>query len=232
LAGNFLDLIFVARALADEPTDPRQFQDVINDTIPQLRRSRTTAEVSSILTRHLPDNNPFIDVPTFGMRGTNYRRAKYLLARLTAHVESRCKVDVGAEHYLDSLPVANRARVRQRRDPRPSHLSLTASTAGSTAPAALLGHRKLQRRTIRREDRLLLTSQRLAAILDPKNQRRNPSVRNSVTKNGLGTLFHSFGDHPEMMVVVESRGLLYQERCRQAWSAEPVGLPVHERCLG
>jgi hypothetical protein len=51
-------------------------------------------------------------------------------------------------------------------------------------------------------------------------------VRNFVTKNGLGTLFHSFGDHPEMMVVVESRGLLYQELCRQVWSAEAVGLPV------
>jgi hypothetical protein len=38
---------------------------------------------------------------------------------------------------------------------------------------------------------------RLAAILDPKSQRRNPSVRNFVTKNGLGSLFHSFGDHPK-----------------------------------
>lgn len=51
-------------------------------------------------------------------------------------------------------------------------------------------------------------------------------MRNFVTKNGLGALFHSFGDHPEMMAVVESRGLLYQELCRQVWSAEAVGLPV------
>jgi hypothetical protein len=29
-----------------------------------------------------------------------------------------------------------------------------------------------------------------------------------------------------MTVVVESRGLLYQELCRQIWSAEAVGLPV------
>jgi hypothetical protein len=42
----------------------------------------------------------------------------------------------------------------------------------------------------------------------------------------LGTLFHSFGDHPEMMTVVESRSLLYQQLCRQVWSAEAVGLPV------
>jgi hypothetical protein len=29
-----------------------------------------------------------------------------------------------------------------------------------------------------------------------------------------------------MTVVVENRGLLYQELCRQVWSAEAVGLPV------
>lgn len=51
-------------------------------------------------------------------------------------------------------------------------------------------------------------------------------MRSFVAKNGLSTLFHSFGDHPEMMVVVESRGLLYQELCRQVWSAEAVGLPA------
>ncbi len=44
--------------------------------------------------------------------------------------------------------------------------------------------------------------------------------------NDLGSLFHSFGDHPEMTVVVDSRGLLYQELCRQVWSAEAVGLAV------
>ena len=68
LAANFLDLMFVTRALADEPTDARQFQDVIDDAIPQLRHSRTVAEVSSILAQHLPDSDPFMDVPTFGMR--------------------------------------------------------------------------------------------------------------------------------------------------------------------
>ena len=51
-------------------------------------------------------------------------------------------------------------------------------------------------------------------------------MRNFVTKNGLANLFHSFGDHPGMTAVVDSRGLLYQELCRQVWSAEAVGLPV------
>jgi hypothetical protein len=166
LAAKFLDLMFVTRALADEPTDARQFQDVINDAIPQLRRSQTVAEVSSILTQHLPDNDPFMDVPTFGMRGTNYRQVKYMLARLTAYVESGCKVDVGAEHYLGSpYPwqvehvFANHPERYSAEIPRPGHLSLAASKAGRAAPAAVLGQRELQRRTIRREDRLLLTPQ-------------------------------------------------------------------------
>jgi len=51
-------------------------------------------------------------------------------------------------------------------------------------------------------------------------------VRNFVTRNGLGSLFHGFGDRPEMRVVVDSRSLLYKELCRQVWSAEAVGLPV------
>jgi hypothetical protein len=38
------------------------------------------------------------------MRGTNYRQVKYLLARLTAYVESGCKADVGAENYLVRQP--------------------------------------------------------------------------------------------------------------------------------
>jgi hypothetical protein len=104
LAANFLDLMFVTRALADEPTDARQFQGLINDMIPQLRRARTVEEVASIFTRQLPDDDPFAGVPIFGMRGTNYRQVKYLLARLTAYVESGCKADVGAENYLVRQP--------------------------------------------------------------------------------------------------------------------------------
>jgi len=43
-----------------------------------------------------------------------------------------------------------------------------------------------------------------AAILDPNSQRRNPSVRNFVTKNGLGSLFHSFGDDPGMAALSQA----------------------------
>jgi hypothetical protein len=233
LAANFLDLMFVTRALADEPTDARQFQDVINDLIPQLRRSRTMAEVSSILARHLPGNDPFMDVPTFGMRGTNYRQVKYLLARLTAYVESGCKADVGAEHYLDSpYPwqvehvFANHPERYSAEIPDPVTFRSLRARLGVLLLLPSSDNASFNDAPYDEKIGYYSRHNRLAAILDPKNQRRNPSVRNFVTKNGLGTLFHSFGDHPEMMVVVGSRGLLYQELCRQVWSAEAVGLPV------
>jgi hypothetical protein len=233
LAANFLDLTFVTRALADEPTDARQFQDVINNAIPQLRRSRTLAEVSSILTQHLPDNDPFLDVPTFGMRGTNYRQVKYMLARLTAYVDSGCKVDVGAEYYLDSpYPwqvehvFANHPERYSAEIPDPGTFRSLRARLGVLLLLPSSDNASFNDSPYDEKIGYYSRHNKLAAIFDPKNQRRNPSVRNFVAKNSLGALFHSFGDHPEMMAVVESRGLLYQELCRQVWSAEAVGLPV------
>lgn len=233
LAANFLDLMFVTRTLADEPTDARQFQDVIDDVIPQLRRSRTMAEITSILTQHLPDDDPFMDVPTFGMRGTNYRQVKYLLARLTAYVESGCKTDIGAEHYLDSpYPwqvehvFANHPERYSAEIPDPAAFRTLRARLGVLLLLPSSDNASFNDAPYDEKISYYSRHNRLAAILDPKSQRRNPNVRNFVTKNGLGTLFHNFGDHPKMRVVVESRGLLYQELCRQVWSAEAVGLPV------
>jgi hypothetical protein len=227
--------MFVTRVLADEPTDARQFEDVINDVIPKLRRSRTIAEVTSILARHLPDSDPFVDVPNFGMRGTNYRQVKYLLARLTAYVESGCKVNVGAEHYLDSpYPwqvehvFANHPERYSAEIPDPGTFRSLRARLGVLLLLPSSDNASFNDAPYDEKIGYYSRHNRLAAILDPTSQRRNPSVRSFVTKNGLDTLFHSFGDHPQMMAVVESRGLLYQELCRQVWSAEAVGLPVPE----
>jgi len=233
LAANFLDLMFVAQALADEPTDARQFQDLINDLIPQLRQAQTMAEVASVLTRQLPDNDPFAGVPVFGMRGTNYRQVKYLLARLTAYVESGCKVDLGAEHYLDSpYPwqvehvFANHPERYSAEIPDPDTFRSLRARLGVLLLLPSPDNASFNDAPYDEKISYYSRHNRLAAILDPNSQRRNPSVRNFVTKNDLGSLFHSFGDHPEMTDVVDSRGLLYQELCRQVWSAEAVGLPV------
>ena len=233
LAANFLDLLFVSQILADEPTDARQFQDLINDLIPQLRRSHTMAEVSSVLARCLPDNDPFIHVPIFGMRGTNYRQVKYLLARLTAYVESGCKVDLGAEHYLDSPHpwqvehvFANHPGRYEAEIPDPDVFRSLRARLGVLLLLPSPDNASFNDAPYDEKIGYYSRHNRLAAILDPNSQRRNPSVRNFVTKNSLGGLFHGFGNHPEMKVVVESRGLLYQELCRQVWSAEAVGLPI------
>jgi hypothetical protein len=233
LAANFLDLMFVARALADEPTDARQFREVINDAIPQLRGSRTMAQVSSILVRHLPNTDPFQDVPTFGMRGTNYRQVKYLLARLTAYVESSGKTRIGAEHYLDSLypwqvehVFANHPERYSAEIPDPVTFRSLRARLGVLLLLPPSDNASFNDAPYDEKIGYYSRHNRLAAILDPKNLQRNPTVRSFITKNGLANVFHGFGDHPEMTAVVESRGLLYQELCRQVWSDEAVGLPI------
>ena len=233
LAANFLDLMFVTRALADEPTDARQFQDVINDVIPQLRQSRTMADVASTLAQHLLDNDPFVEVPRFGMRGTNYRQVKYLLARLTAYVESGCKVDVGAEHYLDTPSAwqvehvfANHPERYSAEIPDPGTFRSLRARLGVLLLLPSSDNASFNDAPYDEKIGYYSRHNSLAAILDPNNQRRNPGVRKFVTKNSLSSLFHNFGDHPEMRVVVETRGLLYQKLCRQVWSPEAVGLPV------
>lgn len=115
-----------------------------------------------------------MDVPNFGMRGTNYRQVKYLLARLTAYVESGCKADVGAEHYLDSpYPwqvehvFANHPERYSAEIPDPGTFRSLRARLGVLLLLPSSEGRELQRRTIRREDRLLLTSQ--PAGRDPRS---------------------------------------------------------------
>jgi hypothetical protein len=167
------------------------------------------------------------------MRGTNYRQVKYILARLTAYVESGCKVDLGAEHYLESpYPwqvehvFANHPERYSAKVPDPDAFRSLRARLGVLLLLPSSDNASFNDAPYDEKIGYYSRHNRLAAILDPKSQQRNPNVRNFISKNGLGSLFHGFGEHPEITVVVDSRGLLYQELCREVWSAEAVGLPV------
>jgi hypothetical protein len=89
LVANFLDRLYVEGTLNDEPVQAKDFEPDIHRLIPQLRKCSTPQDVSALLSAALP-TTAFEPVATFGMRGNNKAQVRYLLARLTAYVETGC----------------------------------------------------------------------------------------------------------------------------------------------
>jgi len=233
LAANLLDLLFVTEALADNPTDSREFQPAINRLMPKLRTCQSLEAVNSVLEQEIPETDPFVDVPTFGMRGTNSRQVKYLLARLTAYVEEGCGRDGHVERYLDRQRpwqiehvFANHPERYAQEFPDPVTFRSLRARLGVLLLLPASDNASYNDESFSKKIPYYARQNNLAAILDPKHREKNPGVKKFITSHDPDKLFHSFGLEPKMGKVVKDRGHLYQELCRQVWSTETLGLTV------
>ncbi|WP_307671765.1 DUF262 domain-containing protein [Streptomyces sp. V4I2] len=230
LIANFLDRLYVERILNDEPVQTKDFQSDVYRLIPRLRNCTAVADVAELLSAELPET-AFEQIATFGMRGNNKAQVRYLLARLTAYVETGLgRTDISAgylgaerswqiEHLYANHP--------ERHVPHDAPDEVT-----FRAWRARLGVLVLLRQSDNASyNDLPLETKRhryarengLAAILAPDYRKNHPALRRFIADNDIERHFRELG-HATMEQAVETRGELYRRLCLRIWDPRRLGL--------
>ncbi|SNT06232.1 Protein of unknown function [Streptosporangium subroseum] len=243
MVATFLDLVYVRRCVNNLPVQRRDLDEVINGLIPVLRKCRTTDDIATILGREIALlEHDFRELKSFGLRANNRRLVRYLLARMTAHVQRECgggyeEADylqgplnyeiehIWADHFERYKPlVKTGANFDYWRNRLGALLILPKSVNASFRDDPYeqkIEHYRAQNR--------------LAASLHPKSRERNPQFTKYLKAAGLDKAFHPcpmFG-----MQEIEHRQELYQRLCEEIWNPRKLGFtlpkipPSHEQVV-
>ncbi|WP_326637450.1 DUF262 domain-containing HNH endonuclease family protein [Streptosporangium sp. NBC_01755] len=234
MVASFLDLLYVRRCVNNLPVQRRDLDEVIHRLIPLLRICRTAEDIATVLGREtsLLDHD-FRELASFGLRANNRRVVRYLLSRMTAHVQRACE---GGQHEY--------AFLRGRRDYEIEHIwanrferyrDAVKTTAEFYIRRNRLGALLLLPKSINASfrddpyDRKIehyYAENRLAASLHPKSRLRNTPFTHYLKDSGLDKAFRpcpSFGVRE-----IEQRQHLYRLLCEEIWNPARLGfrLPV------
>ncbi|MFC1441358.1 DUF262 domain-containing protein [Streptacidiphilus sp. N1-10] len=228
LAANFLDCLYVERVLADDPVQAKDFEPDLQLLIPRLRRCATRDDVADVLSAALP-STAFESVCTFGMRGNNKAQVRYLLARLTAYIETGCRRPNLIAEYLGEERAWQIEHLYANHPER--HRHEVPDAAAFRALRARLGVLVLLRRSDNasyndlplEEKRLRYARENvLAAVLAPDYRKNNPTLKGFIADNGIEQQFREFGNE-SLTRVVEVRGELYRRLCAKIWAPAALG---------
>ncbi len=234
IATNFVDLLYVTRAVHDEPTHPAELNAEILGLVPLARRCTTAGELSSALGSALPTvgiDTDFDMVRSFGLRGDNRPQVRYLLARLTAYVEVQMGKANDVETYLaperpwqiehlfanhvERHPELDELRFRLLRN-RLGGLGLLPPSDNASAGDLPFGEKVAwyARHTA------------LLAALAPDYERRHPALRRLRTSHGLAGHLRGFGASTPLQKVIETRAELFRLLFQRIWNPETLHLTI------
>ncbi|MFF4484300.1 DUF262 domain-containing protein [Streptomyces sp. NPDC001520] len=239
LLASYLDLVFVLRVVNnDSAIQAQDFREEVHRLLPAVRDASSVDELRKLLGREaaeLPDG--FAGVEKLSLH-TNRRHLRYLLARLTAFVESESGRPDEADRYLgygatvpDSVftpweiehiwankyslhvqtGVANEDAFKRERN-RVGALLLLEKSINASFGADIY------------RDKLPHYAQQnlLAASLHPNSYRRNPNFRKFKEKWNLEGNFSAYPESFDKKAIDE-RGALYRKLCECIWHADQLG---------
>lgn len=231
LVANYIDRLYVARMLNDEPLASRDFDALLREMIPKLRECRTPADVAETLAPTLPTDS-FEAVGNFRRRGNNRRQIRYFLARLTAYVEIGCGKRDESESYLDGekwhiehlWPEHPEWYVSNYADPVEFRLARSRIGALTLLPGR--DNESYNDLIFVEKAKHYGRQPNLTAILSPGHRLYNSVVNEFIAKNDISGLFHDFGPSAPIPTVIESRTRLYQVLAGRVWDPSRLGFPV------
>ncbi|MFH8467858.1 DUF262 domain-containing protein [Streptomyces sp. NPDC017991] len=228
LIANYLDRIYVERFLNDEPAQAKDLRSDIHSLIPALRNCTTVQDVADLLSAGLPTGS-FEQIALFGMRGNNRAQVRYLLARLTAYVESGLGNDDPSGKYLSTQRqwqiehlYANHPERHVPHDaPDEATFRAWRSRLGVLVLLRQDDNASYNDAPLDEKRRQYARQNALAAILAPGYRRNHPALKKFIAANRIESHFRELGN-ATMKEAVELRGELYRRLCERIW--DPVSL--------
>ncbi|MFJ3625456.1 DUF262 domain-containing protein [Streptomyces albidoflavus] len=235
LLASYLDLVFIVRTVNnDGAVQSQDFVDEVYRLLPAVRAATSLDEIRLLLGREAAELSGFSVVKNLTLHN-NRRQVRYLLARLTAFVESECGRPDLVDEYIGfsgegtenpweiehiwankySLHVqtglANERDFQEARNRVGALLLLEKSDNASYGADRYL--EKLP---------LYFGQNLLAASLHPACYKRKPSFRKFREKYALDSFFSPFPDNFDVRAI-DARASLYQRLCELIWDGERLG---------
>lgn len=145
MVATFLDLVYVRRCVNNLPVQRRDLDEIVHRLIPVLRICRTADDVATVLGRETSLlEHDFRELTSFGLRANNRRLVRYLLSRMTAHVQHACEGaststsssgEPATTRSSTSGPTASSGTRTPSRPPRSSTSGATASAPCCSCPS-------------------------------------------------------------------------------------------------
>ncbi|QLH21835.1 DUF262 domain-containing protein [Streptomyces sp. Rer75] len=235
LVARFLDLVLARRMANSAPIQNVELLPEIIRLVPSVREAGTFEELAKLLGEEAAQlGYDFSGINTFKLRGDNRKQVRYLLARMTAFVESangnpdRAAEYLGLEegrrpyeiehiwenHYERHKEAGSEEQFHTQRNQLGALLLLSKSDNASYQDAVY--EKKIeyyQRQNL------------LAALLHPTSHQRNPRLRRFIETHGLAKLATPYGDSFPPAAIKE-RQRLYRRLCELLWNPAELGFPL------
>lgn len=232
LAATFLDLVYVRRCVNNLPVQRRDLDEIIYGLIPTLRTCRTTDDIATALGREIALlEHDFRELKSFGLRANNRRLVRYLLARMTAHVQRQCDGgDLEGEYLQGHLDYeVEHIWANHFERYKPTVKTVANFDHWRNRLGALLILPKSVNASFRDDpyDQKIehyRHQNRLAASLHPISRSRNPLFVKYIKTAKLDTAFRpcpAFGTKE-----IEHRQELYRLLCEEIWNPARLGFKV------
>jgi len=231
---DFLDLTYVRRVISGHSAHPSELDIVIRDLIPKLRDATDLEAVTGLLSADLSaDLGDFADVRTFGLGSDNRRQVHYLLARLTAFVETECERPnrVGAylgeqrSHQIEHI-WANHFDRYQDLVKSPAAFDRSRNRFGALLLLHHSDNASYRDEPYSAKVEYYRGSQNLlAASLHPMTHKRNPTFSRFLKKYDLAGLMRAHPNDFDDKAIL-TRQDLYQRLCQIIWDPARLGFTI------
>ncbi|WP_406354219.1 DUF262 domain-containing protein [Streptomyces sp. NBC_00658] len=239
LLASYLDLLFILRIVNnDTAVQAQDFREEVHRLLPAVRETSSVDELRKLLGREAAElPYTFEGVEKLSLHN-NRRHIRYLLARITAFVQSGCRQPDEADRYLgygsnvvdgESVPweiehiwankfslhvqtgVANEQDFQRERN-RLGALLLLEKSINASFGADIY------------RDKLPHYAQQnfLTASLHPNAYKRNPNFRKFREKLNLEDGFTAYPESFDTKAI-DARAALYRRLCERIWRADQLG---------
>ncbi|MEV0806736.1 DUF262 domain-containing protein [Micromonospora sp. NPDC050200] len=228
---GFLDLVFVRMVVNNRFRKPEDLYAEVFPAIQELRRARDIDEVSKVLGCRVAELDiDFTGVKRYGLRPDNLGQVRYLLARLTAFVETECGRSDEIVRYLDSGEPfevehvwANKFDRHQAEVKNEANFRMYRNRLGALLLLQKSHNASYQDAPFEQKVEWYRGQNHLAAALHPVTHQRNkPFTDGLVKRRGLEKLFHAVARFD--LAAIEMRQQLYERLCDIIWEPRRLGL--------
>lgn len=226
LIADYLDLVFVRRLVNDLPASGTDLDREAVRLVGLLRGGVGTDKLREVLAREVAAlDYDFTGMNTYGLRSNNRRQVRYLLARLTGHVETACARGDEMSRYLDSRRPFEIEHIWANHFDRyqpetPTHAEFDSYRNRLGALLLLQKSDNASYQDLPYEEKLdyYQRQNHLAGALHPKHRERNAPFNKFVKQNKLDRALRAFPKFDK--AAIRTRQDLYRRLCEIIWNPE------------
>lgn len=227
---DFIDRWYALQILRDRPVSQTEVAELVHlQLVPALREVQTIKELDNLLDR-LKTTDRFIpsESSTFGLRPNNTQQVRYVLARITAFVESGtgrpcdlAELMSSDKHDIEHLWAKHHGRIANE-IPDPVVFRARRNQLGALGLLPKRTNSSLNDLPLAEKLPHYASQNVLLGILAPGYTDRKPELQSFIKRHHLQKLMHRFAVNAKMTAIVETRQQMMLTLCALIWDPQAL----------